>query len=91
MEDAVDTAQRLTDGIRVADVSGDQLDLGVEIVGTAPLGPVYLRIEVVKDANAVTLLEECIGDMRSNEPCAPRDQHSSAHSHHTFLGVTGVD
>ena len=85
MDDAVDTVERPFDGGGVADVAADELDVVVEVVGTAVLVAVDLRIEIVEDPNAITVLEEPVGEMRADESRPSRDQDRPAHRTSLFV------
>jgi len=77
--DGGDPAEGVPDGISIADVPDEQLDLGRE-VGRAPaLRAVHLRTEDVQDADVVAVGEELVGQMGSDEPCATRDEDVFGH------------
>jgi hypothetical protein len=52
--DGVHAFEGLADGVGVADVADDQLDLVVEIVGAAGVLAVDLRAEVVQGTDPIT-------------------------------------
>ena len=73
MDDGVDAVEGFAHGVAVADVAGNELDLGVEVVGPLPLR-MHLRVEVVERAQGVSLGQQPIGQMGADEPCPACDQ-----------------
>ncbi len=73
VDDALDAVERRGDGVVVAHVGDDQLDLRVEVCG-ALASRVHLRIERVEDAHTVPALEQAIREMGADEPGAAGDQ-----------------
>ena len=67
---------RAVERFTVADL---QLDVRRQIRGTA-VSAVHLFRQVVKRANAMTALEQLIGQMRADEACTSRDQDRFAHA-----------
>src|SRR5205085_1634748 len=79
MKDGVDAVERAFDGGDIANVAGDELDVVIEIVGTALIGAVNLWIEIVENPDAITTAEEGISQMRSDEARTSGNQNCSAH------------
>ena len=79
MNDGVDAFECTSDGVGIADVPDLQLHVRRQIRGTA-VSPVHLLRQVVKRANAMTALEQLIGQMRADEACTSRDQDRFAHA-----------
>jgi hypothetical protein len=73
--DGVDAVQRAADGRLVPDVAAYELDGRVEVPRTAGIGAVHLRGQVVERAHAMALAQEFVGQVRSDEPCAARDEY----------------
>jgi hypothetical protein len=89
MEHGVDAVECARDRVGIADVAGDQLDIVIEVIGTALVVAVDLRIEVIKYADSVAALQEGVGQMRPDEARTSSNQNSSAHSTH-FLRFAGA-
>ena len=74
MHHRVDSGERAANQHRVADVSHEELDLGVEIRGTRPALPVHLRYERIQRAHTRAAREEQISEMGADESGAARDE-----------------
>ena len=75
MHDVVDALERGRHGLVVADVADAQVDLGVEVGG--PLARrVHLGVEVVERPHLVAARQQGVGQVRSDEAGATRDQDS---------------
>jgi hypothetical protein len=57
VKDGIDAVEGFGYCFGIADVTGVELDFGVEVIGTAAVIAVYLRIQIVKDADSVTALK----------------------------------
>ena len=75
MHDVVDAVERGCNGLVVADVADPQLDLGVE-VGGALTRRVHLGVEIVERPHLVAARQQGVGQVRSDEAGATRDQDS---------------
>jgi hypothetical protein len=63
VDDGIDSLKCAGDRVGIADVARNELDVIVEIVRSAPLFAVDLRLQIVEDADMVTTLKECVGEM----------------------------
>jgi hypothetical protein len=80
VDDRVDALERTADDLLVADVSGDQLDVGCEVLGPLRLGvAVHLVDEDVERADGVARAEQLVGDVRADEPGATGDEDPLGH------------
>jgi hypothetical protein len=59
----------------VADVADDQLDVPVQVLGPPLALAMHLRAQAIERANLVTLRQQLISQMRTDETCASRDQY----------------
>ena len=74
MEDRVDAAQRSANRRWITDVADDELDLAVEVVGTAAGVAVHLGREVVEHPDPVAVGEELVCEMGADEAGAAGNQ-----------------
>jgi hypothetical protein len=63
MDDGIDSIERAADLIPVAHVTDQNLDLRVEISRKLTRRAMNLRIEIVENANRVSLTDKLIGDV----------------------------
>jgi hypothetical protein len=67
MDDGIDSIERAADLSPISHVADQNLDLRVEIGRKPTPLAMNLRIEIVEDANRVSLAYQLIGDMRADE------------------------
>ncbi len=74
VDDGVDGFHRLSECLFVPHVADDQLDVGIEIVGST-IG-VYLRGERIERPHLMTRSKQAIGEVRANKSGAACDEHT---------------
>jgi hypothetical protein len=67
MDDAVDILECLGDGVAIADIGANQLDIGIEIVGSFAVA-VDLLDEAVEDSNLMASVLKLPGNRAADEP-----------------------
>lgn len=72
MKDHVDTGEHLTKTVRIANIAHDKFYLWRQIIRPAIL--VYLRCEIIQNANPMACAKESIGKMRADETGSPGNQ-----------------
>ena len=70
--------ERAPQRCRIAQITAAELDVIVEIVGTA--FAVHLRNEAVEHADVATVAEQLVCEMRADEPRATSDEHVVRHA-----------
>ena len=75
MEHRIDTVECAAHHRGVAHVTTYELNLGVEVGRAHRVGTMDLRREVVERPDLVSVAEQIIGQMRSDESRATRDQN----------------
>ena len=86
----VDAVERASDRIRVAHVAAEQLDVGVKIRGPPGIGAVHLRRQIVERADAMSVPQQFVGEMRPDEAGAARDQDLHGDDSSFPLSLFGV-
>jgi hypothetical protein len=80
--DRVDPVERPVHRAAVAHVAHHQLDLGIEVLGAAPVGgrvAVHLLRERVERPHAMAVSQEQVGEVRADEARAAGDQDGLPH------------
>jgi hypothetical protein len=80
--DRVDAVERPVHRAAVAHVAHHQLDLGIEVLGAAPVGgrvAVHLLRERVERPHAMAVSQEQVGEVRADEARAAGDQDGLPH------------
>ena len=72
----IDAIEGAPDRIGVAHIATYELDVVVQIVGPSGVVAVDLRRKHVERAHLVTVAQQLVTDVRSDEPCASCDQYS---------------
>src|ERR671924_437925 len=81
MIDGVHAAERMLDGSGISDVCANQLDIGMQIIRTIGSRAMHLRRQYIERANAVTMLQKFVGDVRADESGSASDQDVPATRH----------
>lgn len=80
MVDGVDAGERAAKARRVSHVAADQLHVLVEVPGPALLPAMDLRRQVVVRAHPMTVTQQVVGEMGTDEAGAAGDQNAHVRS-----------
>ncbi len=80
VKNCIDALQGAGDVVLVANVSDDQVDIGIEIFWRGAARAMNLRRQNIEGTDLVTMFEQFVGQMRTNETGPAGDQNAFAHA-----------